>query len=342
MSVLGPILSFFQCFLKSRSQLALENLALRQQLTVLRRGIKRPKLRAVDRVFWVVLARFWSDWSTCLAIVKPATVIRWHRMGFKLFWRWKSRVAERGRPRIKPEVISLIRRMSQENRTWGVPRIQSELRLLGFDVAESTVAKYMTRRHHGPPSQSWRAFLKNHLGHTAACDFFVVPTATFRLLFCFIVLAHDRRRIVHFNITPHPSAEWTAQQVVEAFPGDALVPRYLLRDRDSIYGAYFRARVMGMSIREIVTAPRSPWQNPYAERVIGSIRRECTDHLIILGESHLRRIFKDYVAYYNHSRPHLSLDRNAPFPREVEPPSKGKVIAIPKVGGLHHLYLRAA
>ncbi len=257
MSILGPILSFFQCFLKSRSQLALENLALRQQLTVLRRSIKRPKLRAADRIFWVLLARVWNGWRSSLAIVNPDTVIRWHRMGFKLFWRWKSWVNTRGRPPIKPEVIVLIRRMSQENHTWGVPRIQSELRLLGYDVAESTVAKYMTRRRYGPPSQSWRAFLKNHLRHTAACDFFVVPTATFQLLFCFIVLAHDRRRIVHFNVTRHPTADWTVQQVVEAFPGDALVPRYLLRDRDSIYGAYFRARVKGMSIREIVTAPRS-------------------------------------------------------------------------------------
>ncbi len=235
MSILGPILSLLQCFLKSRSQLALENLALRQQLIVLRRGIKRPKLRAADRMFWVSLARVWSGWRSSLAIVNPDTVIRWHRMGFKLFWRWKSWVDTRGRPPIKPEVIVLIRRMSQENHTWGVPRIQSELRLLGYDVAESTVAKYMTRRRHGPPSQSWRAFLKNHLRHTAACDFFVVPTATFRLLFCFIVLAHDRRRIVHFNVTRHPTAEWTAQQVVEAFPGDALVPRYLLRDLDAIY-----------------------------------------------------------------------------------------------------------
>jgi transposase InsO family protein len=161
-------------------------------------------------------------------------------------------------------------------------------------------------------------------------------------LFCFIILAHDRRRIVHFNVTRHPTAEWSAQQMVEAFPGSDPVPRYLLRDRDAIYGAYFRARVRGMRIREIVTAPRSPWQNPYAERVIGSIRRECTDHLIILGEFHLRRVLKDYVAYYNHFRPHLSLDRNSPFRREVEPPSKGKVIAIPKVGGLHHRYTRAA
>ncbi len=342
MSVLGPILSLLQCFLKSRSQLALENLALRQQIALLRRSIKRPKLRAADRMFWVLLARVWSGWRSSLAIVNPDTVIRWHRKGFKLFWRWKSRFDERGRPRIKPEVISLIHRISLENRTWGVPRIQSELRLLGFDIAESTVAKYMIRPRHGPPSQTWRAFLRNHLRHTAACDFFVVPTATFRLLFCFIVLAHDRRRIVHFNVTSHPTAEWTVQQVVEAFPGDALVPCYLLRDRDSIYGASFRARVKGMSIREIVTAPRSPWQNPYAERVIGSIRRECIDHLIILGESHLRHVLKDYVAYYNHARPHLSLEQNAPFRREIEPPSKGKVIAIPKVGGLHHLYVRAA
>jgi transposase InsO family protein len=216
--------------------------------------------------------------------------------------------------------------------------------LLGFDVAESTVAKYMTRRRHGPPSQSWRTFLKNHLKSTVACDFFVVHTATFQLLFCFVILAHDRRRIVHLNVTPHPSAGWTAQQMIEAFPGDEPVPSYLLRDRDrdSIYGAYFRARVKGMGIRAIITAHKSPWQNPYAERVIGSIRRECLDRLIILGDQHLRSILRDYVAYYNHCRPHLSLDRNAPFLRDVEPPSRGQVVAIPKVGGLHHLYARAA
>ncbi len=191
-------------------------------------------------------------------------------------------------------------------------------------------------RHPRRSQQTWRAFLKNHLGHTAACDFFVVPSATLRLLFCFIVLAHDRRHIVHFNVISHPTAEWTAQQMVEAFPGSDPAPRYLLRDRDAIYGAYFRARVRGMNIREIITAPQSPWQNPYAERVIGSIRRECTDHPIILGENHLRIVLRDYLAYYNNSRPHLSLERNAPFRQEVEPPSKGKVVAILKVGGLHH------
>ena len=290
----------------------------------------------------MILSRFWREWRSSLAIVNPDTVIRWHRKGFRLFWRWKSRTDKRGRPPISPEIISLIRRMSRENSTWGAPRIQSELRLLGYDVAESTVAKYMKRRTHGPPSQTWRTFLKNHLNSTAACDFFVVPTATFRLLFCFVILAHDRRRIVHFNVTPHPSAEWTAQQIIEAFPGDEPIPRFLLRDRDSIYGAYFRARAKGMGIREVITARKSPWQNPYAERVIGSIRRECLDHLIILGDQHLRRILKDYVAYYNHCRPHLSLDSNAPLLRDVEPPSRRQVVAIPKVGGLHHLYTRAA
>jgi transposase InsO family protein len=290
----------------------------------------------------VALARLWTDWHSSLALVQPETVIRWHRKGFKLFWRWKSWTHERGRPPVNSEIISLIRRMSQENHTWGAPRIQSELRLLGHDVAESTVAKYMTRRRRGPPSQSWRTFLKNHLGSTVACDFFVVPTATFRLLFCFLVLAHDRRRIVHFNVTLHPSAEWTAQQLIEAFPGDEPLPRYLLRDRDSTYSAYFRSRVKGMGIQEVITARKSPWQNPYAERVIGSIRRECLDHVIVFDDKHLRCVLRQYFVYYNNCRPHLSLDGNAPVRREVEPVSNGRVIGIPKVGGLHHYYTRAA
>jgi transposase InsO family protein len=185
-------------------------------------------------------------------------------------------------------------------------------------------------------------FLKNHIRTTAACDFFVVPTATFRLLYCFLILAHERRRIVHFNVTPHPSAEWTAQQIIEAFPADGTEPTFLLRDRDSIYSPAFRARIRRIGIREIVTARRSPWQNPYAERVIGSIRRECTDRIIVFGEEHLRRILSSYQTYYNEARTHLSLERNSPVPREVEPPSKGRVVAIPHLGGLHHRYQRAA
>ena len=338
MCILRIILLLFRALFRDGSQLALENLALRQQLAVLKRSVKRPRLRSRDRLFWACLSQLWTNWRSSLIIVRPETVLRWHRQGFRYFWRWKSS----GRPCVSPELIRLIRRMSQENPLWGAPRIHSELLLLGYEVAEATVAKYMTRRSRRPPSQTWRTFLRNHLRTTVACDFFVVPTATFRLLFCFIVLTHDRRRILHLNVTAHPTAEWTAQQIVEAFPGDGTEPRYLLRDRDAIYGVWFRHRVAGLGIKEILTAPQSPWQNPYAERVIGSIRRECLDHLIILGEQHLRNILMDYANYYNISRPHLSLERNAPIPRSVEPSALGAVVAIPEVGGLHHRYTRAA
>ncbi len=239
-------------------------------------------------------------------------------------------------------MIRLIRRISRENPLCGAPRICSELLLLGYDIAEATVAKYMTRRSRRPPSQTWRTFFRNHLRITAACDFFAVPTATFRLLFGFVILSHDRRRIVHLNVTAHPTAAWAAQQIREAIPGDGAELRYLLRDRDGAYGDEFRRVVRSTGIREILTALQSPWQNPYAERVIGSIRRECPDHLIILNENHLRQILKEYVRYYNQSRPHLSLQRNAPIPRSVEPSALGAVVAVPQVGGLHHRYTRAA
>lgn len=232
--------------------------------------------------------------------------------------------------------------MARENPTWGEERIQSELKLLGYEVADSTVGRYMTRVRSGDSSQNWITFLRNHLPHTAACDFFVVPTLSFRLLFCFLVLSHDRRRIVHFNVCTAPTQGWTAQQIIEAFPGDALVPRYLVRDRDGIYGTLFRRRVKNMGIEQIITSRKSPWQNPYAERVIGSIRRECINHLIVLSENHLRRRLKEYGRYYNASRTHLSLERNAPVPRRAESPSAGHVIAIPHLGGLHHEYRRAA
>jgi transposase InsO family protein len=230
--------------------------------------------------------------------------------------------------------------VSLENPLWGTPRIQSELRLLGFDLAESTVAKYRVRCA-ASPSQTWKTFLANHAKQIAAVDFFTVPTLTFRNLYCFIILLHDRRQVIHFNVTAHPTAEWTARQLIDAFPEDS-APRYLLSDRDQIYGEEFRLRVKGMQIEEVITAPRSPFQNPYAERVIGSIRRECLDHLIIIGEDHLRRTLRDYLDYYHNSRPHEALERNSPTPREIEAPVKGKVIAIPQVGGMHHRYRRAA
>ncbi len=230
--------------------------------------------------------------------------------------------------------------MSRENPTWGAPRIQSELALLDHDVAERTVAKYMVRTGK-PPSQTWRTFLDNHVPDLVAVDFFTVPTATFRVLYCFVVLRHERRRVVHFNVTASPTAGWTAQQSVEAFPFDE-APRYMIRDRDGIYGDYFQKRVERMGIDEVLIAPQSPRQNPYVERMIGSIRRECLDHLIVLNEVHLKRILNSYFDYYHNSRTHLSLDRNSPVPREVEPQKRGRVLSVPQVSGLHHRYTRVA
>jgi putative transposase len=241
---------------------------------------------------------------------------------------------------ISRDIRELIRLMLRENPGWGAPRICSELLLLGHDVAERTVAKYMIRSRQ-PPSQTWRTFLDNHVTDIAACDYFTVPTATFRVLYVFIVLRHDRRQVVLFNITTNPYAQWAAQQLINAFPYEE-APRFLLRDRDGIYGDYFKDRIESMGIDEVLTAPRSPWQNPFAERIIGSIRRECLNHVIVLGEIHLKRILTLYFAYYHDVRPHLSLDRNSPMPREVEPPCQGTVVSTPQVGGLHHRYSRAA
>jgi len=339
MGFVSMIVFFLRAVLGNRAAIAAENLALRQQLVVLQVSAKRPKLRKRDLLLWVWLSRLWSGWRSCLMIVKPETVIRWHREGFPLYWRWKSS-KKRGRPKTDAEIRLLIRRMVRENPTWGAPRIQSELALLGHDVAESTVAKYMGRARK-PPSQTWRTFLENHVPDIAAIDFFIVATVRFRLLYCFLVLRHHRRRVVHFNVTPHPTAHWTAQQAVEAFPFDE-APRFLSRDHDGIYGDDFRERIKHLGIEEVVIAYRSPWQSPHVERLIGSIRRECLDHVIVFNEAHLIRILGEYFAYYHEARAHLSLDRNAPQPRTIQPPNQGRIIAIPHVGGLHHRYTRAA
>ncbi len=340
MGIIKTIYFLIRAFLVSRLSLTAENLALRQQVAIYHQSVKRLKLRPRDRLFWVLLSRLWSNWQSALAIVQPETVIKWHRQAFKLYWRWKSRAGKSGRPRIQPQIRDLIRRMSRENPLWGAPRILSELLLLGHQVAERTVAKYMVRIRN-PPSQTWRTFLANHVPDIAACDFFTVPTAAFRVLYVFLILRHDRRQVVHFNVTEHPYAEWAAQQVVDAFPYDD-IPRFLLRDRDDIYNEYFQTPVDIMGIEEVPTAPKSPWQNPYCERMIGSIRRDCLDHVIVLNERHLYHILSDYFAYYHQARPHLSLDRNSPVPRRVEPPSEGQVVAIPQVGRLHHRYTRRA
>ena len=309
---------------------------------VQRRSIKRPRLTDRDRFFWLMMARVFPRWRECLAIAKPDTVLRWHRKGWRAYWRWKSRSSCIGRPPIGWKLARLIRRMSLENPLWGPVRIASELRLLGHEVGESTVARYMTRHRHPGHGQGWMTFLRNHMPVTAACDFFVVPTVTFRNLFVFIVLSHDRRVIRHVAVTAHPTAEWTARQIVEAFLGGE-EPRLLPRDNDSIYGEDFTRQVKAMAIEELRTPFRSPWCNPFAERVIGTVRRECTDHLLVFGELHLRRALREYVGrYYNSARPHMSLDGNSPIPRTRDETPADDVIAMPVLGGLHHVYRRAA
>jgi putative transposase len=332
------LIAFLVSGFTERGELALENLALRQQLTVWKRSHPRPQLRRKDRLFWLGLSRSWSHWREALLIVSPATVVGWHRKGFRLFWTWISRRNHTGRPLVSPSVRALIRRMAEANPLWGAPRIHGELLKLGIEISERTTSRLMPKRGK-PPSQTWKTFLNNHVQELVSIDFFTVPTATFRVLFVLVVLAHDRRRVLHFNVTEHPTASWTAQQMIEAFPEEA-VPRYLLRDRDQIYGEEFQGRVKGMSIEPVLTAAQSPWQSPFVERLIGSIRRECLDHVIVLDERHLRTILKSYFRYYHRSRTHLSLAKESPEPRAIQSPEFGEVVEFPEVGGLHHRYER--
>ena len=340
--MISALVRLLQLLLPSRRSLTLENLALRQQLAVYNRSVKRPRLGQIDHLFWVWLSRCWADWRSAVVIVQPKTVVAWHRQAFRRYWTWKSRRSGRkpGRPRLTQEIRQLIRKMKQANPIWGAPRLHGELLKLGLKISERTISRLLPKTGK-PPSQSWRVFLANHAGDLVSLDFFTVPTISFRILYVFLVVAHDRRRVVHFNVTTNPTAFWTAQQMIEAFPGDT-APGYLLRDRDGIYGNYFRERVAGMGVKEVLTAPRSPWQNPFAERLIGSVRRECLDHVIVLNRKHLRRILKSYFDYYHRSRTHLALEKDAPVEREVQGPELGEVVEIPEVGGLHHRYERRA
>jgi transposase InsO family protein len=321
-------------------RLAIENLALRQQLAVYKRTAPRPRLRTSDRLLWVGLAKVWTGWRQALVIVSPATVLRWQRRRFREHWTRLSGRPTGGRLPVNAEIKALVTRMATANPLWGAPRIHGELAKLGIDVAERTVSRLLPKRR-SPPSQTWRTFLTNHVHDLVSLDFFTVPTVRLRVLFVLVVLAHHRRRVVHFNVTEHPTAHWTAQQIVDAYPDDS-APSYLLRDRDSIYGHAFRKRVKGLGINEVQTAPHSPWQNPFAERLVGSIRRECLDHVVVLGERHLRRTLTRYFAYYHEARTHLSLDKDAPDVRSIELPEAGRIVEIPEVGGLHHRYVRRA
>jgi transposase InsO family protein len=330
------------CTLRSRLDLQAEILALRHQLAVLQgQASCRPRLRQIDRLLWVLLSRLWPAWRRAVHIVTPQTVIRWHRRAFALAWWWKSRPRRLGRPAVGADLRALIQQMHAANPLWGAPRIHGELRKLGIEIAQTTVAKYLRRDGRRPPSQMWRAFLTNHASQRASIDFFTVPTATFRVLFVFVVLAHDRRRIVHVNVTAHPTAAWTAQQLREAWPCDT-APRFLLRDRDAIYGSDLRRTARAMGLEEVLTAPRAPWQNPFVERLIGSLRHECLDHVIVWNERSLRRYLQQYLAYYHVWRTHLSLDKDAPVLRPVHPPASGTIVQVPHLGGLHHHYARRA
>jgi transposase InsO family protein len=324
---------------RDRSDLVLENMALRHQVLLLQRQCRTPKSKPADRLLWSILSRHWPGWKNALLLFRPETVIGWQKRVFRFYWRWRSR-PKGGRPRIDPQVAKLIRRMWEANPTWGAPRIRDELATLGLPVATATVRQYRPKVCR-PSGQTWKTFLENHLKEVIAIDFFVVPTVTFRLLYGFIVLAHDRRRVLHFAVTESPSAHWAGQQLVNAFPFQT-PPKYLLRDRDSIYGAVFTQRVRALGMKELKIAPRSPWQNPYVERLIGTVRRECLDQLLILNAAHLHRALSRFFDYYHRVRPHRSLDHDAPVSRPVEAPERGEVIELPVLGGLHHRYSRRA
>jgi transposase InsO family protein len=339
-AVLSALLAGFATLFRSRLALQLEILALRHQLTIYERTVKRPRIRPADRMFWSWLSRRWAKWREALVFVQPATVISWQRKRFRDHWARLSGARKAGRPRISEEVRELIRTISSANPLWGTPRIVGELGKLGIEVAKSTVDKYHVRSRNAP-SPTWKAFLKSHLNELVSIDFLVVPTIRFKLLYVLIVLAHSRRKVLHFNVTSHPTALWTAQQLVEAFPWDS-APKYLLRDRDAIYGGEFRKRIHAMGIEQVLSAPRSPWQNPFVERLIGTLRRDCLDHVVALNERHLRRMIARYLDYYHDWRTQLSLSMDAPNPRVVHPPDRGRVVAFPELGGLHHHYERLA
>ena len=330
---------------RSRRDLLLENLALRQQLAVLKQKHPQPRLAAPDKLFWVILRRLCPGWKRALILVQPETVVRWHKAGFKMYWTWLSRRRKRaGRKCVSKELRELIFRMVAENSTWGAPRIHGELKMLGFEISERTVLRWMRKAPRSPePAKRWAAFLSNHREAIAAMDFFTVPTLTFGVLYCFFVISHDRRRILHCNVTQHPTSAWTIQQLREAFPYDS-APSYLIFDRGSQFNEELIDAVKIFGIKPKRTSYRSPWQNGVAERWVGNCRRDLLDHVIVLNERHLKRLMNEYVRYYHEDRTHLALAKETPTGRVAVSNSQtgSNVIAMPRLGGLHHRYDRAA
>jgi len=327
---------------RSRRDLVVENFVLRQQLAVLKRRHPRPSLNLFDKLFWVAMHRFWSKWTQALIVVTPETVVRWHRSGFRLYWRLISKVRRPiGRRPTAKELRQLIFRMVAENPTWGAPRIHGELLMLGFDISERTISRWMKRAPRDPePAKRWLTFLRNHREAIAAMDFFTVPTITFGVLYCFFVISHDRRRILHFNVTKHQTSLWTVQQLREAFPfGSA--PRFLIFDRDGKYGLEVPAAVRSLRMSPVRTSFESPWQNGVAERWVESCRRDLLDHIIAVNERHLKRLISEYVSYYHDDRTHLGLGKETPDGRTPSTTS-GHILSRERLSGLHHRYERAA
>jgi putative transposase len=334
-TLLSAILAYVSAFVISRHQLAMEVVALRQQLAVYKRKQPHPKLRRSERLFWVVVRQMWDYWSGALILVKPDTVVAWHRAGYRLFWRWRSRPQRVGRPRVAEEV-------RRENPSWGAPRIHGELLLLGFDISEPTVSRYLQRLKRTPEKGNagqWLAFLNNHCDAIAAFDFFTVPNLYFRTLYCFFVIEHGRWRVLHFNATFHPTSDWIVQQLREAFPLPCPY-RYVLFDHDSKFGSEVLQFLNSSALKVIRTSIQSPWQNGVAERWVGSVRRELFDHIIPLNEYHLRRLGRDYLAYYHQDRTHIGLNKNTPATRAVERRSRfhTRIVSSSRLGGLHHRY----
>jgi len=342
MDTLGLLLGTIRRLFQTRRSLLVENLLLRQQLVALNRRRPKPRLAMFDKLFWVLALRLSSGWKQALIVVSPETVVRWHRAGFALYWRTISKARRVvGRKRISKEVCDLIFRMVAENPTWGAPRIHGELLMLGFDVSERTISRWMKRAPRDPElAKRWLAFLRNHREAIAAMDFFTVPTITFGVLYCFFVIEHDRRRILHFNVTKHPASLWVVQQLREAFPFESS-PRFLIFDRDSKYGAEVPAAVRSLNIRAVRTSFESPWQNGVAERWVESCRRDLLDHVIPVNERHLKRLLSDYVRYYHEDRTHLGLGKGTPGGR-THSLTSGRIYSQERIGGLHHRYDRAA
>jgi putative transposase len=336
--MLKSLLLLLRRSIKTRTQLILENIFLHKQLEIYQRTDPKLKIKRTDRVIFSLIKDLLSNWKERIFIIKPETVIKWHRTAFRIFWRWKSQ-HKGGRPKISREVIALIKQMANENPKWGAPRIHGELQKLGFDISESTVQRYMPKKGKRNNGQNWKTFLKNHSKEIISIDFLTVPTINFKLMYVLVIIEHHRRKLIHFNVTKNPTSEWTIQQIRNML-FDYIAPKYLIRDRDKKYGNLFSDGIDHFGIKQIITAYRSPRQNGYCERVIGSIRRECLDHVIVLNESHLRNILTDYISYYNKYRTHLGINRDSPEGRSVQ--IVGKIDKIPQVNGLHHYYFRQA